>query len=248
MRSHHLQTLQALFAHPLRHGVRVSEVEALLRSLGAQVEMLEGRRLRVRMPDGPETWIQTGCGARRPDLDADALIRLRHFLQEAGVSPEHPQADRDSPRGDQSRRLVLHLNHHQTDVFLLEGEQVEHAVLVPHGLWGSGQRLSHRHDRDIAGQRAPRDHDYLTRIAAAMTDADTVLLIGHGTGESDMRQILLDHLETHRRDLVDRIVGVVTVDDANLSDEGLLAIARDHFGNLPHRRVLEAPGQEPREP
>ncbi len=247
MKSHNLKTLQALFAHPVSHGIRVSEVEALLRSLGAQVEMIDGRRLKVRLPEGAETWIHTGCGVRRPNLDAEAVLRVRHFLQEAGVSPDHPEAELDSPRGDQGHRLVLHLDHHRTDVFRLEGNEAEHAVLVPHGIWGSGETLTHRHDRDMAGQRAPRDNDYLARITAAIGDADAVLLLGHGTGESDMRQVLLHYLENHRRDLLQRIVGVVTLDDTGLSDAGLLAVAREHFGNLPHRRPLHVPGQEARQ-
>jgi hypothetical protein len=126
----------------------------------------------------------------------------------------------------------------------MEGDTVEHAVLHPHGVWGSGENLTHRHDRDVAGQRAPRDADYLARLSAALADADAVLLLGHGKGESDLRQVLLDHLSNHRRDLLAKVVGVVTVDDGGLSDEGLLAIAREHFGNLPHRRPLRIPGQE----
>jgi hypothetical protein len=39
-----------------------------------------------------------------------------------------------------------------------------------------------------------------------------LLLLGHGTGESDMRQLLLHHLETDRPDLLGRIVGIVTLD------------------------------------
>jgi hypothetical protein len=247
MKSHNRRTLEALFAHPLAHGVRVSRVEALLRSLGAEVEELDGRRLRVRFPQGGETWIHGACGARQPDLDADAILRVRHFLEEAGVTPAHPEPEADSPRGDQSHRLVLHLNHAITDVFRLEGDEVEHAVLRPHGVWGSGENLTHRHDRDIAGQRAPRDSDYLARITEAMAGADAVLLLGHGTGESDLRKVLLHYLENHRRDLLDRIVGVVTLDDSGLSDDALLAIAREHFGNQPHRRPLRVPGQEVRE-
>ena len=77
-----------------------------------------------------------------------------------------------------------------------------------------------------------------------MADADAVLLLGHGTGESDMRQVLLHHLQTHRRDLLERIVGIETLDDGGLSDAELVAIAREHFGNLPHRRPLVIPGQE----
>ena len=52
MKRHHLRTLQALYAHPLQHGVRVAKVEALFRSLGATVTELGDRRLRpqVRKP------------------------------------------------------------------------------------------------------------------------------------------------------------------------------------------------------
>jgi hypothetical protein len=244
LKRHHLRTLQALFAHPLQHGVRISKVEALLRALGAEVSELDSRRLRIRLPQGGETWLHTGCGLRSPDLDGEALMRLRHFLKDAGITPEHPEAEDPSPRGDQSLRLVLHLNHHQTDAYRLAGESVEHAVLQPHGIWGSEQNLTHRHDRDIAGQRAPRDADYLARITAAIADADAVLLLGHGTGESDMRQVLLRYLENHRRDLLARIVGVESLDDAGLSDAAILAIAREHFGNLPNRRPIVGPQQE----
>jgi hypothetical protein len=30
-----------------------------------------------------------------------------------------------------------------------------------------------------------------------------------------------------------------------MSEAALLAVAREHFGNLPHRRPLMVPGQEP---
>ena len=244
MNRHHLRTLEALYAHPLRHGVRRSQVEALFRALGADVNSLDDQRLRIRMPAGQETWIHSRCG-HQPDLDSEAVLRVRQFLQELGVNPDHPEATpEESPRGDQSRRLVLVLDHHHTDVFRMEGDTVEHAVLHPHGVWGSGENLSHRHDRDIAGQRAPRDADYLARISAALADADAILLLGHGKGESDLRQVLLDYISNHRRDLLAKVVGVVTLDDGGLSDEGLLAIAREHFGNLPHRRPLRIPGQE----
>jgi hypothetical protein len=243
MERHHLRTLRALFAHPLHHGVRASAVEALCRALGAEVEDLGDRRLRISMPSGTETWIRVGSGVHHPDLDAAAMLRLRHLLEEAGVSPDHAEAEAPQPRGDIGRRLVLHLDHHATRAFLLEGDTVERAVLHPHGVWGSGENLTHRHDRDAAGQRAPRDSDYLRRITDAIAQADAVLLLGHGTGESDMRQLLLHHLETHRRDLLGRIVGIVTLDAGGLGDRSLLAIAREHFGNQPHRRPVLVPGQ-----
>jgi hypothetical protein len=244
MKRQHQRTLEALFSHPLVHGLRASKVEALLHALGADITPLDGRRLQIRLPGGQETWLQVGEGLHHPDLEPDAVLRVRHLLEEAGVAPQHPEAEPASERGDQSRRLVIHLDHHRTDAFLLDGETVEHAVLVPHGVWGSGENLSHRHDRDIAGQKAPRDYDYLTRIMNAMEGADAVLLLGHGTGESDMRQLLLAHVRRHRPDLLERLVGVETLASADPSEGQLLAMAREHFGNLPHRRPLVIPGQE----
>jgi hypothetical protein len=224
--------------------LRASKVEALFHALGADVTPIDGRRLRIRLPGGQETWLEVGEGLHHPDLNPDAVLRVRHLLEEAGVTPGHPEAEAASPRGDQSCRLVIHLDHHRTDVFRLDGDNVEHAVLTPHGVWGSGEHLSHRHDRDIAGQKAPRDFDYLSRIMHAMEGADAVLLLGHGSGESDMRQVLLAHVRRHRPDLMERLVGVETLAIADPSEGQLLAVAREHFGNLPHRRPLVIPGQE----
>ncbi|MEB3265797.1 MAG: hypothetical protein VKN13_04205 [Cyanobacteriota bacterium] len=245
MHRQHLRTLEALFAHPLEHGVPSSRVEALFRSLGAEVTPIRGGRLRIRMPTGQDTWLHHGCGLRSPNLDGEAVLRLRHLLQTCGITPSHPEATPVSPRGDRSLRLVLHLSHHATEAWRFEQDDVRHERLVPHGLWGSGENLSHRHDRDIAGQRAPLDAAYLADIIAAMANAEAVLLLGHGQGESDMRQLLLHHLQRHRPDLIDRVVGVVRVDSAALSEAQILALARAHFGNLPHRRARLIPGQEP---
>lgn len=243
MKRQHQRTLAALFTHPLVHGLRASRVEALFHALGAEVTPLDGRRLQIRLPGGQETWLQVGEGVHHPDLDPDAVLRVRRLLEEAGVTTAHPEAELAGARGDQSRRLVIHLDHHRTDVYRLEGDAVEHAELKPHGVWGSGEHLSHRHDRDIAGQKAPRDYDYLSRIMESMEEADAVLLLGHGTGESDMRQLLLAHVRRHRPDLLERLVGVETLTIADPSEGQLLAVAREHFGNLPHRRPLVIPGQ-----
>ena len=105
MNRQHRRTLEALFAHPLRHGVRRSHVEALFCSLGAEVSALDDQRLRIRMPAGQETWIHSSCG-RHPDLDSEAMLRVRQFLKEIGVDPEHPEAAAaESSRGDQSRQI-----------------------------------------------------------------------------------------------------------------------------------------------
>jgi hypothetical protein len=48
---------------------------------------------------------------------------------------------------------------------------------------------------------------------------------------------------TRSRCRLDHIVGVVTLGEAHPSDEAMVALAREHFGNLPHRRPILVPGQ-----
>jgi hypothetical protein len=252
MKHQHLETLQALYAHPLQHGLRSSRVEALLVSLGADLEQLSGHRLQVQLPDGSTTWLHAAQGSHHPCLDAEAVLRLRRLLQAAGITPDHPDATAASVRGDQGRRLVLRLDHRCATLWTLqhsgEAELVETSLVAAGELWASDQNLSHRHERDIAGQRAPLDHAYLEQLSARIAEADAVLLLGHGHGQADVRGLLLRHLRGHHPELLERIVGVVALDDTALSDGQLLALAQEHFGNLPHRRPLVVPGQEQREP
>lgn len=246
MQRQHLDTLNALFAHPIQRGLHQSRVIELCRALGAEVSQLDQHRLKLRWPHGDETWLHCGSGLGNTALNPEALMRLRHVLEEQGISPDHPEPLLEAERGDQSHRLVVRMDHHHSDIFHLVGGDVEHAVLHPHGLWATGQRLSHRHDRDIAGQRAPLDHDYLKRIEQAIAQAEVVLLVGHGKGQSNLAEVLLKHLHQHQPQLLERVT-TLTIDDTSLSDDALLALAKQHFGNLPHRRSLRIPGQPIRE-
>lgn len=93
LKRQHQHTLEALFSHPLPHGLRASRVEALLHALGAEVTPMSGRRLQIRLPGGQGTWIQVGEGVHHPDLDPEAVQRVRHLLEEAGVTQDHPEAE-----------------------------------------------------------------------------------------------------------------------------------------------------------
>jgi len=244
MKRQHRQTLQALESHPLQHGLRWSRVEALLLSLGAELEHLDDHRLQVQLPGGDRLVLDAASGQGHGELDREAVLRLRQLLHQAGIGADQPDVPGPRPRGDQAHRLVVCLDHRGASLWRLVGEQVEQAELHPHGLWGSDQNLSHRHQRDLAGQRAPLDHTYLEQLSAAMAPAEAVLLLGHGHGQADGCALLVTHLRRHHRPLLERIVGVVRLDDTALSDGELLALARAHFGNLPRRQPLRIPGQE----
>jgi hypothetical protein len=54
--------------------------------------------------------------------------------------------------------------------------------------------------------------------------------------QSDLRHLLEEHLR------------MPPIDDTACTEKQLLALARAHFGNAPHRPPLKIPGQEWREP
>ncbi len=249
MKQQHEHTLQALFAHPMHHDLKVSEVETLLLHLGIRVEHLSDHRLKLEQPNGATLVLHGARGVHHAVLDPAGVLRLRRFLHTSGIHADQPEAAlaAEAPqRGDQSKRLVIHLDHRGARLWWLEGERIESSTLTPHGLWSSHQRLSHRHDRDVAGQRAPLDHDFLNQLSDAVLQADRVLLLGHGHGESDLRMLLHKHLEQHHPAAMARLE-VEHLDDTACSDPELLSVARKHFGNAPHRQTLKIPGQELRE-
>lgn len=88
MKQQHARTLQALFNHPLKHDLRVSDVEALLKHLEIAVEPLPDHRLRVQLPSGEMMVLHAAAGLHHPYLDEEGILRLRRLLERGGITPE----------------------------------------------------------------------------------------------------------------------------------------------------------------
>jgi hypothetical protein len=237
MNPSNLRTLHAIFAHPLQHGIRIHDVEALFSSFGATVHPLEHHRFKINWSSGEFIWIALGHHPSRTELDGDAVIAVRRFLESAGHTPQQPEAAISPLLGDHGTYLVLHLTHHSTEAFYSKGLGTENFTLKPFGLWSTHQSLHNRRERDLSGQKAPFDFDYLHLLVQAIQDSDAVLLLGHGHGESDMRQILLKYLANHHPGLLDRILDKTTLNAHTVTQAELLAIAADHLGQHPRRHL-----------
>ena len=84
MRRKHQRTLELIFARPVSGNVRWTDIEALLRELGAEIAEREGSRVEVFLfglvrvfhrPHPP------------PDTDKGAVAAIRKWLEENGVKP-----------------------------------------------------------------------------------------------------------------------------------------------------------------
>jgi HicA toxin of bacterial toxin-antitoxin, len=84
LRKKHQKVLEDLFSKPVKSGVIWNDIEALLIALGAEISEGNGSRVRIAL---------NGCRAvfHRPhpekETDKGAVVSMRRFLNEAGVSP-----------------------------------------------------------------------------------------------------------------------------------------------------------------
>jgi hypothetical protein len=80
----HCNTLQAIFADPVRANVPWAEIEALFIAAGASISEGRGSRVRVSL-NGVDAVFHRPHPAK--ETDRGALRSVRRFLREAGVMP-----------------------------------------------------------------------------------------------------------------------------------------------------------------
>ena len=84
MRGRHRNTLQAIFADPVRANVQWTDVEALFIAAGASIPEGRGSRVRISL-NGVDAVFHRPHPAK--ETDRGALKSVRRFLREAGVMP-----------------------------------------------------------------------------------------------------------------------------------------------------------------
>ena len=78
------KVLEAVFADPVRSGIKWADIEALFAACGAEIEEARGSRVCVEI---------NGVVAHfhrphpKPDTDKGAVKSVRRFLENAGVKP-----------------------------------------------------------------------------------------------------------------------------------------------------------------
>jgi hypothetical protein len=84
MRGRHRNTLQAVFADPVRANVPWTDIEAMFLAAGAVISEGRGSRVRVSL-NGVDAVFHRPHPTK--ETDRGALKSVRRFLREAGVMP-----------------------------------------------------------------------------------------------------------------------------------------------------------------
>lgn len=78
------RTLAAIFERPVRANIRWPDVETLLRAHGATINEGAGSRVRIELNGVRAVFHRPHP---RPETDKGAVVALRKFLEEAGITP-----------------------------------------------------------------------------------------------------------------------------------------------------------------
>nr|VFK37146.1 MAG: HicA toxin of toxin-antitoxin [Candidatus Kentron sp. SD]VFK39753.1 MAG: HicA toxin of toxin-antitoxin [Candidatus Kentron sp. SD]VFK78805.1 MAG: HicA toxin of toxin-antitoxin [Candidatus Kentron sp. SD] len=84
MRRRHGKILVAIFSHPIPANIRWHDIEALLESLGAQIEKREGSRVAVVLFGEVQVFHRPHP---EPITDKGAVASVRRWLESHGVRP-----------------------------------------------------------------------------------------------------------------------------------------------------------------
>ena len=140
----------------------------------------------------------------------------------------------------QAAHLLVVIDHREARVYRTEVHGSVPQRITPYDPGGSGRHLHYVQD-DSNGQRRPDRRSFYEDIAKALRGAEQILVFGGGTGASSAMEELLTQLRHHHGDVAQRVVKSMVLDETHLSEDQLLAKARDCYASLASRESVHSP-------
>jgi hypothetical protein len=215
----HQSTRDAVFQHPVARNLQWRDVRSMLAALSDMTEeqgetckfTRNGHTLTVHPP-------------RRKDFsDVKELMQIRHFLERSDVGP----AESGEAVAEGAHLLVV-IDHRLARVYKTEFRGSVPERIVPYDDAGAGRHLHHV-EGDASGQRKAEPKAFYAAVARTMERAEQILLFGSGTGASSAMDQLLGELDRHHKQVRQRVIGSVVVDEQHLTEDQLLAKAREIY-------------------
>jgi len=214
----HQKTYQHIFQHPMPHNLQWREVWSMLSAI-TDANAVEDTDGKLKVTRNGQTLVLHR--PRGKDLaDKKELMQVRHFLERSGT-PAPPPAKVGT-------HLLVVIDHREARIFSAELHGSVPQRITPYDPFGFGRDLHYNQD-DSNGQRKPEQKSFYEAVAKTLRGAKQILLFGTGTGASSAMEQLVAELKHNHRDIAQRVVGSIAVDEHHLTDDQLLAKARDLF-------------------
>ena len=223
----HLRTYQAIFQHPISRNLGWHDVHALFRQLGQVNEEANGN---LKVTRNGQTLVLHP--PRTKDVsEKDEVMSLRHFLERSETIP--PETN------DAEAHWLLVIDHHEARIFRSEVCGAIPEQILPHE---PDDFFRHAHNsKDFArGKEKPDPNSFFEPVIKALHGAGQILVFGTGTGMSSEMEQFVAWTKTHHPEVARRIIGSLTVDESHLTQDQLLAKAREFYANASSARSPEA--------
>jgi hypothetical protein len=214
----HQKVYDRLFQHHLPHNLQWRELWSMLSALPS-TKAIEDKDAKLKVTRNGHTIV-----LHRPhgkDLaDESELTQIRHFLQESSLPTPAPSVA--------GTHLLVVIDHREARIYSTELDGTIPMRITPYDPYGFGRSLRYTQD-DSNGQRKPELKSFYEAVAKTLHGTQKILVFGTGTGASSaMKQLLID-LTTHHHDVAGRIIGSEVINEHHLTENQLLALARDRF-------------------
>jgi hypothetical protein len=215
----HLRTYKTIFQHPISHNLRWHDVQALFRQLGEVEEEANGnlkvtRNGQILVLHRPHT---------KDVAEVDDVMNLRHFLVQSETIP--------SETDEKDAHWLLVIDHHEARLF-----QTEMHDAIPQRILPRAPEDYVRHTQNAKefskGKDVPDANSFFKPVAKALQSAGRILIFGTGTGTSSEMDQFIVWLKIHHPEPASRIIGSLVVDKHHLTENQLLAMAREFYAEF----------------
>jgi len=218
----HRRTLEAMFHDPEAHRLEWRDVVALIADIGDVREKTDSEFV-LEVAGQRHTLLKSST----KDLTISEVIGIRHFLEQAGFSPQSPSRPPAHPDPASPGLLIL-VNHHETKIFRVDvmSDDTSEYLIRPPAAHTFLHRLVHKDQSDERGQRAAEEPAYYEAIANAVALRGKMVVVGQGTENSNAAHHLTKYLKANHRETYRRIVGEFAADLSCLPAPQILDLAR----------------------
>lgn len=154
-------------------------------------------------------------------VEPASLMKLRHFLQHSSGG--------ESGAGPAEDHLLVVIDHHEARVFKSDMHGTEPTKIVPFDPHGYGRHVHNAHE-PVEGRHQTPPKSFFEAVAKSISGASHILIFGNGAGGTSAMSEFMDYLHENEKVLFEHVMGAVPVDETHLTENELLAKARDFYG------------------
>lgn len=211
------RVMARIFQHPMSHNLSWRETLSLFDSIGAVEHSHNGDM--VLLLGGEH---QTFKPAHDKDLGPEEVMALRHFLDRAGwANGDAPPAY--VPIQDRSNMMII-IDHADTKIYpllaLADRSPSTEIAHFTHEIFPTEQDANRE-------ETYPNDVKFFGDIADALGDVGHIVILSHGTGQSNEGDHLIAYFDQHNSPVHARVLANILTDLHHTTLPECLALARD---------------------